>query len=47
MGGHRAVGRLKGSVGGWALDRSFEAIGAEALSPAVDQRGFARSSTRK
>jgi iron complex outermembrane recepter protein len=41
MGGHRAVGRLKGSVGGWALDRSFEAIGAEALSPAVDQRGFA------
>ena len=41
MGGHRAAGRLKGSVGGWVLDRTFEAIGAEALSPAVDQRGFA------
>jgi iron complex outermembrane recepter protein len=41
MGSHRAVGRLKGSVGGWVLDRAFDAIGAEALSPAVDQRGFA------
>ena len=41
MGGHRAVGRLKGSVGGWVLDRAFDAHGAEALSPAVDQRGFA------
>jgi iron complex outermembrane recepter protein len=41
MAGHRAVGRLKGSVGFWALDRTFEARGAEALSPAVDQRGFA------
>ena len=34
MAGHRAAGRLKGSVGGWALDRTFEAVGAEALSPA-------------
>ena len=41
LGSHRAVGRLKGSVGGWVLDRGFDAIGAEALSPAVDQRGFA------
>ena len=41
MGSHRAVGRLQGSVGGWALDRAFSATGAEALSPAVDQYGFA------
>lgn len=41
MGAHRAVGRLKGSFGGWALDRAFDARGEEALSPAVDQRGFA------
>jgi iron complex outermembrane receptor protein len=38
---HRAVGLLKGSVGAWALDRAFDARGAEALSPAIDQRGFA------
>jgi iron complex outermembrane receptor protein len=41
MGSHRAAGRLKGSVGGWALYRAFAAEGAEALSPPVDQRGFA------
>jgi iron complex outermembrane receptor protein len=41
MGSHRAAGRLKGSVGGWVLDRSFSAEGAEALSPPVDERGFA------
>lgn len=41
MGSHRAVGRMKGSVGVWALDRTFEAQGEEALSPAVDQRGVA------
>jgi iron complex outermembrane receptor protein len=41
MGSHRAAGRLKGSVGGWFLDRAFDATGEEALSPAVDQRGFA------
>ncbi len=41
MGSHRAVGRLKGSVGVWALDRAFGAEGAEALSPAVDQQGVA------
>jgi iron complex outermembrane receptor protein len=41
MGSHRAMGRLKGSVGGWILDRGFDAIGDEALSPPVDQNGFA------
>jgi iron complex outermembrane receptor protein len=41
MGSHRMVGRLKGSVGVWLLDRAFDAVGAEALSPAVDQRGLA------
>jgi iron complex outermembrane receptor protein len=38
---HRPAGRLVGSVGGWFLDRRFEAIGAEALSPPIDQRSFA------
>jgi len=41
MGAHRALGRLKGSVGGWFLDRAFGASGAEALSPPVDQGGGA------
>lgn len=41
MGSHRAIGRLKGSLGAWVLDRAFDAVGAEALSPAVDQRAFA------
>ena len=41
MGSHRAVGRLTGSVGGSMLDRAFDAVGAEALSPAVDQNAFA------
>jgi iron complex outermembrane receptor protein len=41
MGSHRALGRLKGSVGGWVLNRAFDASGEEALSPAVDQQGFA------
>jgi iron complex outermembrane receptor protein len=41
MGSHRMVGRLKGSVGGWFLNRAFDAVGAEALSPAVDQSGLA------
>ena len=41
MGSHRAFGRMKGSGGGWFLDRAFDAQGEEALSPAVDQRGFA------
>jgi iron complex outermembrane receptor protein len=41
MAAHRAVGRLKGSAGAWFLNRDFDAIGAEALSPAVGQRGAA------
>jgi iron complex outermembrane receptor protein len=41
MGSHRPLGRLKGSIGAWVLGRAFDAIGAEALSPAVDQRAFA------
>ena len=41
MGAHRALGRVKGSVGAWMLDRAFDARGAEALSPAVDQLGYA------
>jgi iron complex outermembrane receptor protein len=41
MGSHRTVGRLKGSVGAWVLDRGFDAVGEEALSPAIDQRGLA------
>jgi iron complex outermembrane receptor protein len=41
MGSHRQLGRLKGSMGGWILDRDFDARGEEALSPAVTQRGFA------
>jgi iron complex outermembrane receptor protein len=38
---HRPAGRMSGSVGGWFLDRAFSAEGAEAISPPVDQRGFA------
>ncbi len=38
---HSAVGLMRGSVGGWVLDRVFDAVGAEALAPAIDQRGFA------
>ena len=41
MGSHRAIGRMKGSVGGWFLGRHFDATGEEALSPPVDQRGAA------
>jgi iron complex outermembrane receptor protein len=41
MASHRAVGRLKGSVGAWALGRAFEAVGEEALSPPIDQNGVA------
>ena len=41
LAGHRAFGRLKGTIGGWGLTRSFEAVGAEALSPPVDQTGGA------
>lgn len=39
--GHRPAGRLKGTLGLWGLTRSFSATGEEALSPQVDQKGFA------
>lgn len=38
---HKKVGALVGSVGGWFLNRAFEAEGEEALSPPVDQAGVA------
>jgi iron complex outermembrane receptor protein len=38
---HRAVGRMKGSIGGTILTRSFGTTGEEVLSPDVDQKGFA------
>ena len=38
---HRPTGRLVGSIGGWFLNRHFEATGAEALSPPIDQRSYA------
>ena len=38
---HKRVGRLVGSFGGWFMNRAFEAIGAETLSPPVGQRAFA------
>jgi iron complex outermembrane receptor protein len=38
---HRPVGRLSGTVGTWFLNRAFDAIGPEALSPPIDQRGVA------
>jgi iron complex outermembrane recepter protein len=41
MASHRALGRLKGSVGAWALNRAFGATGEEALSPDIDQRAIA------
>jgi iron complex outermembrane receptor protein len=41
LGSHKAIGRLKGSLGAWFLDRAFDARGEETLSPAVDQRGAA------
>lgn len=38
---HRAVGRLSGTFGGWLLNRAFDAVGPEALSPPIDQHGLA------
>ncbi|HEY0873663.1 MAG TPA: TonB-dependent receptor [Vicinamibacterales bacterium] len=38
---HRAAGRLTGTVGGWLLNRNFSAVGAEALSPPVGEKGAA------
>ena len=41
MGSHRALGRLKGTIGTWVLNRAFGATGEEALSPDIDQRAIA------
>jgi iron complex outermembrane receptor protein len=38
---HRQAGRLTGTVGGWVMNRNFAAIGDEALSPPVHERGAA------
>ncbi len=38
---HRQAGRLSGTVGMWALNREFAAVGEEALSPPVRERGVA------
>ena len=38
---HKRTGRLVGSFGGWFLNRAFDAIGEEALSPPVDQHAAA------
>ncbi|HUE87900.1 MAG TPA: TonB-dependent receptor [Vicinamibacterales bacterium] len=38
---HRPAGRLSGTFGGWLLNRAFDAVGPEALSPPIDQRGLA------
>jgi iron complex outermembrane recepter protein len=41
LGRHKALGRLKGSIGGTVLTRSFSTEGEEVLSPPIDQRGYA------
>jgi iron complex outermembrane receptor protein len=41
LGGHKRYGRLTGTLGASAMARSFEAVGEEALSPPVDQKGAA------
>jgi iron complex outermembrane receptor protein len=38
---HRPFARLSGTVGGWFLNRVFNAVGEEALAPPTDQRGGA------
>jgi iron complex outermembrane recepter protein len=38
---HGAGGKVRGAIGGSILTREFEATGEEALSPVVDQKGFA------
>jgi len=38
---HGAGGKVRGAIGGSVLTREFEATGEEALSPVVDQKGFA------
>ena len=43
----RSTGKCVGSVGGWYLNRQFEATGAEALSPPIDQNSFGRGSSMR
>ena len=38
---HRKTGRFSGTVGAWLLNRNFAAVGDEALSPPVHERGLA------
>ena len=38
---HKRSGPLVGSFGGWFMNRAFEAVGEEALSPPVDQHAAA------
>lgn len=38
---HRKTAGLLGSVGGWILNRQFQAVGEEALAPPVDQNSVA------
>lgn len=38
---HKRTGLIVGSFGGWFMNRNFDAIGEEALSPPVDQRAAA------
>ncbi|HXG88881.1 MAG TPA: TonB-dependent receptor [Vicinamibacterales bacterium] len=38
---HKTFGRMSGTVGGSLTNRAFNAVGAEALAPAIDQRGAA------
>jgi iron complex outermembrane receptor protein len=38
---HRQFGKLSGTIGASFLNRAFNAVGAEALAPPIDQRGGA------
>jgi iron complex outermembrane receptor protein len=38
---HRAVGRLKGTIGGWATHRDYSSLGEETLAPPTTQNAFA------
>lgn len=38
---HRPAGRLTGTMGAWLLNRQFSAVGEEALSPPVAEKGVA------
>jgi iron complex outermembrane receptor protein len=38
---HRAAGRLKGTIGGWATHRDYSSLGEESLAPPTTQNAFA------